>query len=218
VENIKIDANAARLLLVEGRADKVFSVKLLEHMGISDDILIDNYGGEHNLKNNLLAILNNVNYSRNRRHIGIVRDANYDTDAFASAVSALEHANRHQGAGNEFSIPPRKLARSEKAPYVSVLIVPSDDEGALEDLIVDARKPEPVMSCVDEYFDCLTENGISISKERLPKNKLSVFISGAAVDADYTSSRDLRRKFLREAVAMQWWRADLWQHDNFKAI
>ena len=44
--------------------------------------------------------------------------------------------------------------------------------------IVDALKPEPIMSCVNEYFDCLTENGISISKERLPKNKLSVFISG----------------------------------------
>ena len=94
MKNIKIDENAARLLLVEGRDDEVFSVKLLEHMGISDDILVVSYGGKHNLKNYLLAILNDVNYARNRQHIGIVRDADYNTNAFDSVVSALGHANR----------------------------------------------------------------------------------------------------------------------------
>ena len=33
MKNIKIDENAARLLLVEGRVHEVFSVKLLEHNG-----------------------------------------------------------------------------------------------------------------------------------------------------------------------------------------
>jgi len=74
------------------------------------------------------------------------------------------------------------------------------------------------MSCVNEYFERFTGQDISISKERHSKNQLSVFISGAAVDTDFATNRDSRRKFLREAVAMQWWRADLWQHDNFKVI
>ena len=159
-----------------------------------------------------------MNYARNRQHIGIVRDADYNTNAFDSVVSALGHANDNRGADNKFSIPHRALARSEAAPYVSVLIVPPDDEGALEDLVVDALTTEPIMSCVYEYFECLTGQGISISKERHSKNQLSVFMSGAAVDTDFATNRDSRRKFLREAVAMQWWRAELWQHDNFRVI
>ncbi len=218
MKNIKIDENAARLLLVEGRDDEVFFIKLVEHMGISADIQIFSYGGKDNLKRYLLAILNDVNYSRNRQHIGIVRDADYNTSAFDSVVSALVHANDNRGTGNKFSIPQRALVRSEAAPYVSVLILPPDNEGALEDLVVDVLRTEPIMSCVNEYFECLTGQGISISKERHSRNKLSVFISGAAVDTDFATNRDSRRKFLREAVAMQWWQTDLWQHENFKVI
>ena len=206
MKNIKIDVNADRLMLVEGPDDKVFFLKLLDHMGISDVIQIFSYGGKDNLKSYLLAILNDVNFSRNRQHIGIVRDADYNTSAFDSVVSALGYANENRSTDADFSIPSRALARSEKVPYVSVLILPPDDEGALEDLVVDALKTEPIMSCVNDYYDCLTEIGINISKERRSRNKLSVFISGAAVDTDYATNRDSRRKFLREAVAMQWWR------------
>lgn len=218
MRNIKIDEGFDRLLLVEGPDDEVFFLKLVEHMGISDDIHIVSYGGKDNLQRYLLAVLSDVNFSRNRKQIGIVRDADYNTDAFGSVVSALKQANGNRGTSNEYSIPQRVLVRSDAAPYVSVLVLPPDDEGALEDLVVDALKTEPIMSCVDEYFECLTEQGIGISRERFSKNKLSVFISGAAVDIDYATNRDSRRKFLREAVAMQWWRAELWQHDNFRVI
>jgi len=187
----------------------VFFFKLVEHMGISDDIQIFSYGGKDNLKRYLLAILSDVNYSRNRQHIGIVRDADYNTDAFDSVVSALGHANDNRGTGNKFSIPRGALVRSEARPFVSVLILPPDGEGSLEDVIVDVLKTESIMSCVNEYFECLTGQGISISRERHSRNKLSAFISGAAVDTDFATNRDSRRKFLREAVAMQWWRADL---------
>ena len=218
MKNIKIDENADRLLLVEGPDDEVFFLKLVEHMGIGDDIQIFSYGGKDNLKSYLLAILNDVNYSRNRQHIGIVRDADYNTNTFHSVVSALGHANSNRGTGNKFSIPQRSLVRSETMPYVSILILPPDDEGASEDVVVDVLKTEPIMSCVNEYFECLTGQGISLSKERHSRNKLSVFISGAAVDTDFATNRDSRRKFLREAVAMQWWHADLWQHENFRVI
>ena len=50
MKNIKTDANAARLLLVEGRDDEVFFLKLLKHMGISDDIQVVSYGDKDNLK------------------------------------------------------------------------------------------------------------------------------------------------------------------------
>ncbi len=218
MRNIKIDERYGRLLFVEGRDDEVFFLKLFEHMGISGDIHIVVYGGKDNLQRHLLAILSDANYSINRQHIGIVRDADYNTDAFDSIVSALRHANEHRGTRHQFSIPGTAQARSEAAPYVSVLVLPPDGEGTLEDLVVDVLKTEPVMTCVDQYFECLTENGISISRERFSKSKLSVFISGAAVDTDYATNRDSRRKFLREAVAMHWWRAALWQHDNFRVI
>jgi len=71
VKNIKIDEDADRLLLVEGGDDEVFFVKLVEHMGIGDDIEIFSYGGKDNLRRYLLAILTDVNYSRNRQHINM---------------------------------------------------------------------------------------------------------------------------------------------------
>ena len=157
MKNIQIDVNADRLLLVEGADDEVFFLKLVEHMGISDDIHIVSYGGKDNLNRYLLAILYDVNYSRNRQHIGIVRDADYNTNAFDSVVSALGYADDNRGSSNRFSIPQRALVRSEEAPYISVLVVPPNDEGALEDLVVDVLKNEPIMSCVNGYFECLTD-------------------------------------------------------------
>ena len=131
MKKIKVVANALRLLLVEGRDAEVFFLKLLEYMGISDDIPVVSYGGPRQFlalsscdpERCELRAQSAVNQHCSRR-------ADYNTIAFYSVLSALGHANESRGADREFSIPRRALARSEAAHYVSVLIVPSDDEGA----------------------------------------------------------------------------------------
>ena len=210
---IKIPADKPRLLLVEGADDKEFFRKLAEHLGIRDRIYLVNYKGKDNLKNYLMAILQDGHFA-NRRHIGIVRDSDYNTNAFDSVISALDTANKNSSK-DKFSIPPEALAPSTELPYVSVLPVPLDGEGSLEDIVLAALQADPIMLCVDDYFDCLTEIGLRIAPNRASKSKLNVFIAGKIADREQAARRDVNRKFLREAVAMTWWRPELWEHESF---
>lgn len=212
---IKIPDDEPRLLLVEGADDKEFFRKLAEYLDISGQIHLVSYEGKDNLKNYLLAILTDGCFAK-RRHIGIVRDSDYNTNAFHSVISALKNTNRNANSKNKFSIPPEPLVRSAGLPHVSVLPLPVDTEGSLEDLALAALQADPIMPCVDDYFACLTKVGLRISKNRASKNKLSVFISGKIVDSSQSTVRDVRRKFLREAVGMSWWDNELWKHDGFK--
>ena len=211
---IKIPDDKPCLLLVEGVDDKVFFRKLAEHLGISSQIYLVNYGGKNNLKNYLPAILTD-GYLAKRRHVGIVRDSDYNTNAFDSVVSALDNTNKSANSKSKFSIPPEPLVRSAELPYVSILPLPVDTEGSLEGLVLDALQADPIMPCVNDYFACLTKVGLQISKNRASKSKLSVFISGKIVDSSQSAGRDVRRKFLREAVGMSWWDDELWKHDSF---
>ncbi len=216
---IRIPSDKSRLLLVEGADDVVFFRKLTEHLDISHQIHLVNYEGRNNLLNYLIAILSDANFANNREHIGIVRDADYNTNAFDSVISALKNTNKKVSSKNKFAIPPKPLTRSTESPYVSVLIVPVGTEGALEDLILAALQVDPIMPCVNDYFECLKKVGKKvgwqISRHRESKSKLSVFISGKNAVSNHATQRDTKRKFLREAVGMSWWRAEFWEHESF---
>ncbi len=218
MKNIYVDPSWGHLLLVEGSDDEIFFKKFTQHLKIDADIHIVQYGGKTKLRSFLLTILNDTDYPRNRKHIGIVRDSDRNTNAFDSVLSALEYANKNRGTDHKFSIPPAAQTRSVESPYVSVLTLPPDEQGTLEDVVMDALKADPIMPCVESYFDCLTPLMTNISEERKSKSRLSVFVSGKVIDMDETSNRDSKRKFLREAVAMNWWKPELWRHSKFKPI
>ena len=91
---IKIPDDEPRLLLVEGADDKEFFRKLAEHLGIRDRIYLVEYQGKSNLVKYLIMILQDGHFA-NRRHIGIVQDSDYNTNAFDSVISALKKANRN---------------------------------------------------------------------------------------------------------------------------
>ena len=218
MNNVSVDPAFQHVLLVEGSDDEVFFRKFAQHLSIDSDLHIVPVGGVNNLRSYLLSILNDTNFPRNRKHIGIVRDSDRNTNAFDSVVSALEYANRNRGTAHKFSIPPTKETKSNEAPYVSVLTLPPDEHGTLEDVVMDALKADPIMPCVEDYFDCLSKFMKNVSQERMSKSRLSVFISGKIIDMDEANNRDSKRKFLREAVAMNWWHPDLWYHPKFKPI
>ena len=218
MKNIYVDPGFGHLLLVEGSDDEVFFKKLMQHMQIDDEIHIVPYGGKTKLSSYLLAILNDTNYPNNRKHIGIVRDSDRNSNAFDSVTSALEFANKNRGTVHKFSIPTAAQTRSAEAPYVSVLTLPPDEQGTLEDVVMDALKADPIMPCVESYFECLTPLMTNVSEERRSKSRLSVFVSGKVIDLDEASNRDSKRKFLREAVAMNWWKPELWKHPKLKPI
>ncbi len=87
--------------------------------------------------------------------IGIVRDAESNPrGAFQSACSALRNA--------QLPVPPKPRAAAAGSPQVNVLILPDPaTPGMLETLCLQAVAQDPVMPCVEEFFRCADQRGVS---------------------------------------------------------
>jgi len=209
-----IPAGKTRLLLVEGRDDKEFFIQLGAHLGFDDTtpIHILEYGGRDGLALRLFQ-LTQLQAFASVSVIGVVRDADYKTDALQSIQDAIRTCNRNGPI--ELSIPQSALEPTRGQPAMSALLLPSTGrEGMLEDMVLDALSDDPVFACVDEFFECLQRSDISVAKHRLPKAKARVFISGknAAVSA---AGDDINRQYLSDIYRMSWWKPELWDHPAF---
>lgn len=86
----------------------------------------------------------------------------------------------------------------------------------VEDLVFSALPKDGILDCVDTYFGCLVEAGVKPNVQRLPKSKLSVYISGKVTDVDFARHDDAKRMFLTQALDMKWWTDEnMWNHPAF---
>lgn len=208
-----IPESKSRLLLVEGKEDQEFFIQLGSRefpQELFPQIL--QYGGKDNLGNYLRGLMRLRNFKQ-ISHIGIVRDADYGTDAFQGVRSALEYANRRNA--QQLPIPQSPIQPAGESPKVSVLILPTDAEGMLEDLVLDALKEDTVMRCVDDFFICLADRERVFVRERLSKARVRVFIIGKNMDAQATVGDDADKRYLSDIFHMSWWREELWEHESF---
>lgn len=225
----QIDQSFDRQLLVEGFDDRTFFDQLAKHLNYRDDFGIVECVGWTIIKADLLNVLSDTEYFRKLRHIGIVRDADRNTDAFSSVQSALQHANREVSKRRDqddelqpiarYAIPDEPLiaAKIQGSPSISVMILPNvDEQGAVENYVKKALQRDKLWSCVEEYFNCLPSVGLSIEDGRRAKSEIGVFISGKVVDPKESTPRDSRRKLLSDIYRLKWWKDNnLWDDDNF---
>ncbi len=209
-----IPSGKTRLLLVEGQDDKEFFIQLGRHLGFDEStpIHILEYGGKDALAQRLFQLtqLQSFNTVAN---IGVVRDADYGTDAVQSIQDAIRTCNRNSPI--ELPIPQSSFEPSSGQPAVSVLLLPAAGrEGMLEDLVLEALSGDPVINCVEEFFACLQRSDIPVAKHRLPKAKARVFISGKNA-SDAAVSNDINRKYLSDIYRMSWWKSEIWNHPAF---
>ena len=211
---IRIPSDKSRLLLVEGKEDQEFFIQLGYHLKFTAEtpLHILQYEGKDNLGRYLRILMRLPSFEQIIR-IGIVRDADYGTDTFQSVKTALEYANRNNR--QQLTVPQSPMQPSEGKPKVSVLILPTDREGMLEDLVLDALNEDLIMPCVDDFFTCLRDNHIDIVQERLPKARVRVFITGKNVDGQATAGADTDKLYLSDIYHMSWWRAEFWEHESF---
>ena len=212
-----IPESKSRLLLVEGKEDQEFFIQLgsqLDSQEFPQELFphILQYGGKDSLGNYLRGLMSLRNFKQ-ISHIGIVRDADYGTDAFQSVQSALKYANRRNA--QQLPIPQSPIQPAGENPKVSALILPTNAEGMLEDLVLDALKEDTVMRCVDDFFTCLTDREVTVVRERLSKARVRVFIIGKNMDAQATVGDDADRRYLSDIFHMTWWRPELWEHESF---
>ena len=165
-----------KLLLVEGRNDKLFLESLIRHININD-IQIVSYEGKDNLKNTLKTLKTDANF-RKVSTIGIIRDADNDfNSAFDSVKTALSNSN--------LTIPQTPLYKTGSNPSISIYIMPNNqDAGDLEKLIIDTLQQDPILLCVSNYFDCVSK----ITGTTHPKlHKASIQVYLAKEDEGYVS-------------------------------
>ena len=216
-----IPVGMTRLLLVEGPDDIEFFKRLIAYMNsdmasqlLFSDYAITCYRGKDNLANYLYQLSQDPSFDV-LTHLGIVRDSDFNTDAFQSICSALTSANK--GAGNEmFSIPPNILEWSTGKPYTLPLTIPLVDDGSLERLLVIALQGDGLFQCVDEYFECVdTTQNANMVDNRMDKNRLRVFIAGKEVDRNQATNEDAKRNLLRNIYSMTWLPTAFWDHPAF---
>lgn len=143
------DIWAPRLLLGEGKEERVFFTSLLQAIGVPG-IQVMSYDGKAKLRDSLNAV-KVVSGFANLEVLAVTRDADADADAaFESVKSALVNAG--------LPCPSSPGGFSFGHPRVGVLILPpGESHGMLEDLCLASVASDAAMPCVDEFMKCVQE-------------------------------------------------------------
>lgn len=185
------------VLIGEGKDEENFFQALCDYCDINS-VQVLGLGGKTKLRAFLLALVNTPGFT-NIDSLGIARDADSDgAAAFQSVQDALRAAN--------LPIPSRPLDVSGSNPRVSVMIIPGEDEiGALEDLCLSSVDGDVALPCVNQFFDCLKEEGVT----------QGLHAAKARVQA-FLSSRRVSGLRLGEAACKGYWPFDHTTFDNAK--
>jgi hypothetical protein len=136
-----------KLLIGEGREEQFFFRAFLAHLNIND-VQVEQYGGKSSLPSYLRNLRNIPGYLE-VISLGITRDADDSAQsAFQSVCGSLNSAL--------LPVPSKPGEIIGDSPQVSIMILPDgQNSGMLEDLCLTAIETDPVLQCVDEYFDCV---------------------------------------------------------------
>jgi len=170
-------------LFVEGRDPEEFFTALLREMGMAEEMQIQNFGGISELPNSLQEfqdLLRAVQIAPGTQgslfpeinSLGIVCDTERfrsPTDAFRSVRGALH------GAG--LTAPSQIETFEGSNPKVGVLILPdATTRGMLENLCLRSVESDPVMQCIDEYFNCI-ERQVGSLPGNMAKARVQAFLA-----------------------------------------
>ena len=185
-----------RVLVVEGKEDCFFFTALLEKLSLPNTQVLP-IGGKDKIHPYLKALVATPGFS-GVTSLGIVRDADDDPDAsFQSVCSALKAAG--------LPTPTKPMETVGSKPKVTVMILPEATvPGALEDICLKAVMDDPVMPCVNQYFQCLKDTASSFPRNE-SKARIHVFLASR-------EEADLR---LGEAARKGVWP---WQNNAFDQI
>lgn len=176
------------LLLVEGRDEENFFDALFKHIGIKTIEIRQT--GKYSFRQKLKDITMQSGFEI-IESIGIVRDADdRSEDAFKSICDSLKSLN--------LPYPNQILIPSRENPQITILIMPPNNEGTgrmLEDLCFASVENDLAIQCVEQYFECLGQQGVIFRKEVLAKAKIHAFLA----------SRQEPDKRLGEAAQANYW-------------
>jgi len=158
----------SKVVASEGKSDLYVLEALAKSIGI-EDIEFRELGGKSSLTTKLESLRKSSGFDKVVSLL-VVRDADLDAcSAWVSIRGALSSAG--------FPAPHRVCEFVNGAPKVAALILPPDSsQGELEDWLLMSIAKQSVMTCVNQFFNCL--DSVSVAQPRqLAKAKANVFIA-----------------------------------------
>jgi hypothetical protein len=179
-----------KVLLVEGKDAFYFFKALLRHLQLLSQIEVRNYGGVDDL--DFLQTLRITDGFDSVTSLAITRDAEADSaGAFTSTCEILRQAG--------FDIPLRSMISTVGSPKISVFILPDCiNNGSLETLCMQTVADDPAIPCVNQFFQCIQNNGLPA-----PRNMLKANVHA------FLSSRETPNLLLGQAAHRGYWQ---WDH------
>jgi hypothetical protein len=214
-----------RILIVEGRHDKEFFIRLAQHLGIvlPQAFYIKALEGIDNLRDELLAQLVSPHWQQ-LQFIGIVRDADFAGGVFGRVQDVLRNAN-HQaqtsGLTAQYPIPNAVLQPEGTTLKIAVLILPDANAvGSLENVILNAFATDPLMICASQFIQCVESKTSNIVQGMLSKTQLQAFIGAKNLDNTQSNRDDRELSYTSDLYKMTWWKQkpELWNHAVFDEI
>ena len=142
-----------KLLLVEGDTPVHFFEAILRHLTLENEVEIRNYGGIRQLRSYLKALSKSTEFRSLVQSLGIARDAEDDPAGAKASVMSAVHA-----------------AQIPSHVNVQIEILPDDrTKGMIETLFVQSVEANPHFKCVNMFFECTSQNGISYPGELLER-------------------------------------------------
>ncbi|MDP8240766.1 MAG: hypothetical protein P9X24_16890 [Candidatus Hatepunaea meridiana] len=168
IENGFGNITEPHLLIVEGKDEENFFNALLKESNISG-IQILSIGGKEKIHKNLSMLSVSPGFP-DIVSIGIVRDADTDPQsAFRSVCTAIENAG--------LSKPAKPMQPVGQNPSVTVMILPDENStGMLENVCLKSVENNPEYSCIEDFFNCLTEKGVTIPDDK-PKAEVLAYLA-----------------------------------------
>ncbi len=174
-----------KLVVVEGKDDERFFIALLRQIGLTDVQCIG-LGGKDEMgkAETWKAIVATPGFAKVEA-LAIVRDADDNPQgAFQSVTDTLRNVG--------LPSPSAPFRIEQGALRVCVIILPdAGDKGDLEDLCLQALAEEPVMECVEQFWECVQR------REKHPPRK----VSKAKLHAYLSSRREPGRRLGEAAEA-----------------
>lgn len=175
------------LLLVEGKSARIFFEAFLTHLGLTNDVQVQDFQSRDNRAALIRALAATPGFA-DVDSFGIVIDAE---DNPAGTFQSLRH---HLGQAS-LAIPSAHAQFVHGKPRTGFFVLPDGaSEGMLETLCLRAVAADPALPCIDEFFNCLTQHGVAA-----PQNPTKARMQA------YLASR-VRSEFLVGSAA----RAGIW--------
>lgn len=162
----KLTITQQKLLLGEGKEEKLFFVEFLKFMNITN-IQVETYNGKNNLSR-YLNVLKLTPGFPDLISFGITRDADGNKE---TAVQSIETALINN------NLPTPSSEQLGENLSSKIFILPNNNNpGMLEDLCLQSIADDLGMSCVDTYFQCI-QNQTGRQPKNMAKAKIHAWIA-----------------------------------------